>query len=79
MWYIAVTIIYINLSLPLHSVWLSEFFYSEISCNNFLNENYLFLNEDISNEFPTFKHEEKIYKLESTNFSCKKYNSSIVS
>tara|TARA_R110000737_G_scaffold203189_1_gene222305 strand:+ start:406 stop:645 length:240 start_codon:yes stop_codon:yes gene_type:complete len=73
MWYIVVTAMFINLSIPIHTVFLGSFFSDELSCNYFLNKNYSFLNDSLSQKFTSFIYEGKTYKLESTNFECKEY------
>ena len=79
MWYIAVTAMFINLSVPVHTIFLGSFFSSESNCNYFLNKNYSFLNDSISQEFPLFEYQGKTYEIESTNFECKEYIPTITS
>jgi len=71
MWYIGVTIFYLNLPLPLYTNFQAGIFPNEARCVRYLSENRRELEDSFKNSFDEYEYEGKKYKMEAYRFECK--------
>ena len=70
-WYISVTIFYLNLDLPLYTNYHGGLFRNEARCYRYLNEHKNHLEKSFTNTFAEYNYEGIDYVMEAFRFECK--------